>query len=273
MTKRNRLLAQLALNLLVAVFGIWMFSASFQTTRELFTFPPSLIPETFMLDNYRRLLSDWPFMIWYRNSFITASVTTVAVLFFSSLAGFGFAKYRFRGQNVLFLVLLASMMIPGAILLIPQFMLIANLGWVNSLAAVIVPSMASAFGIFFMRQFISYVPSELIDAARIDGASDFRIYWQVILPLVKPGLATLGLLTFLGNWNSFLWPLVVLRDGNFMTLPVGMAQMLIFGTPGAPPPFGPAMAATTLAAIPIIVLFLALQRSYIAGLTLGGVKQ
>jgi multiple sugar transport system permease protein len=280
MVKRNRLFSQIILNLLVAVGGIffllpflWMFSASFKTTQEIFSYPPTLIPETFVLDNYWRLLNNWPFLRWYLNSFVVASLTTLTVLFFSSLAGFGFAKYRFRGQTWLFLLLLGSSMIPFPILLVPLFILVANLGWVNSLAALIIPFMAPAIGIFLMRQFISYIPSELIDAARIDGASDFRIYWQVILPLVRPGLATLAILTFLGSWNNFLWPLVVLRSADGMTLPVGMAAMLTGVAAGTAPPYGPAMAASTLVSIPIILVFLALQRHYIAGLTLGGVKQ
>lgn len=279
MVKRNRLFNQIILNLLVAVGGIffllpflWMFSASFKTTQEIFSYPPTLIPEAFVLDNYWRLLNNWPFLRWYLNSFVVASLTTLTVLFFSSLAGFGFAKYRFRGQTWLFLLLLGSSMIPFPILLVPLFILVANLGWVNSLAALIIPFMAPAIGIFLMRQFISYIPSELIDAARIDGASDFRIYWQVILPLVRPGLATLAILTFLGSWNNFLWPLVVLRSADGMTLPVGMAAMLTGVAAGTAPPYGPAMAASTLVSIPIILVFLALQRHYIAGLTLGGVK-
>jgi len=164
-------------------------------------------------------------------------------------------------------------MIPFPILLIPLFILVANIGWVNSLQALVIPFMAPAIGIFLMRQFMSYVPSELLDAARIDGASDFRTYWQIVLPLVLPGLATLGILTFLGSWNNYLWPLVVLRSSDAMTLPVGMAAMLTGVAAGSAPPYGPAMAASVLVSIPIIVVFLFLQRYYIAGLTLGGVKQ
>jgi ABC-type glycerol-3-phosphate transport system permease component len=280
MTKARRHLSRVMLNLAVAVGGIfflvpfaWMVSASFKTTQEIFSYPPSLIPNVFSLANYQRLFGNWPFPSWYGNSLIVAILTTVMVLFFSSLAGFAFAKYRFRGQTALFLVLLGSSMIPFPILLIPLFILVANIGWVNSLEALIIPFMAPAIGIFLMRQFMSYVPSELLDAARIDGASDFRTYWQIVLPLVLPGLATLGILTFLGSWNNYLWPLVVLRSSDSMTLPVGMAAMLTGVAAGSAPPYGPAMAASVLVSIPIIVVFLLLQRYYIAGLTLGGVKQ
>jgi len=280
MTKAQRRLSQVALNLAVASGGIfflvpfaWMVSASFKTTQEIFSYPPSLIPNTISLTNYQRLFSNWPFPSWYGNSLVVALLTTAMVLFFSSLAGFAFAKYRFRGQSALFLLLLGSSMIPFPILLIPLFILVANIGWVNSLEALIIPFMAPAIGIFLMRQFMSYIPSELLDAARIDGASDFRTYWQIVLPLVLPGLATLGILTFLGSWNNYLWPLVVLRSSGSMTLPVGMASMLTGVAAGSAPPYGPAMAASVLVSIPIIVVFLFLQRYYIAGLTLGGVKQ
>lgn len=280
MTKVQRRLSQVVLNLAVALGGIfflvpfaWMISASFKTTQEIFSYPPSLIPNAISLANYQRLFSNWPFPNWYGNSLVVALLTTFMVLFFSSLAGFAFAKYRFRGQSALFLLLLGSSMIPFPILLIPLFILVANLGWVNALEALIIPFMAPAIGIFLMRQFMSYIPSELLDAARIDGASDFRTYWQIVLPLVLPGLATLGILTFLGSWNNYLWPLVVLRSSDAMTLPVGMAAMLTGVAAGSAPPYGPAMAASVLVSIPIIVVFLFLQRYYIAGLTLGGVKQ
>lgn len=183
MTRQHRRLSQLALNLAVALGGVffilpflWMVSASFKTTQEIFSYPPTLIPQSFSLANYERLFNNWPFPSWYGNSLVVAMATTVMVLFFSSLAGFAFAKYRFRGQSVLFILLLGSSMIPFPILLIPLFILVANIGWVNSLAALIVPFMAPAIGIFLMRQFMSYIPSELLDAARIDGASDFRTY-------------------------------------------------------------------------------------------------
>ncbi len=280
MTKAQRRIRQVLLNLAVAVGGVfflvpfaWMVSASFKTTQEIFSYPPTLIPNAPTLANYERLFSNWPFPNWYGNSLVVSVLTTVMVLFFSSLAGFAFAKYRFRGQTALFLLLLGSSMIPFPILLIPLFILVANIGWVNSLEALIIPFMAPAIGIFLMRQFISYLPSELLDAARIDGASDFRTYWQIVIPLVLPGLATLGILTFLGSWNNYLWPLVVLRSSDSMTLPVGMAAMMTGVAAGSAPPYGPAMAASVLVSIPIIVVFLFLQRYYIAGLTLGGVKQ
>lgn len=278
-TERISPLGKITLNLIVAVGGlitalpfIWMLSASFKTTSEIFRFPPSLIPQRLSLDNYQSLFSNWPFATWYANSVLVAALVTITVLFFCSLAGFGFAKYRFAGKRFLFLILLGSTMIPFQIILIPLFILVSRLGWTNSHISLVVPFMAPAIGIFLMRQFISGIPTELIEAARVDGASDFRIYWQIIIPLVVPGLATLAIITFLGTWNNFLWPLTVLRQEDIMTLPVGMALMLSGVQAGSEPPFGPAMAASTLVSFPIILVFISVQRYYIAGLTIGAVK-
>lgn len=278
-TERISPLGKITLNLIVAVGGlitalpfIWMLSASFKTTSEIFRFPPSLIPQRLALDNYQALFSNWPFATWYANSVLVAALVTITVLFFCSLAGFGFAKYRFAGKRFLFLILLGSTMIPFQIILIPLFILVSRLGWTNSHISLVVPFMAPAIGIFLMRQFISGIPTELIEAARVDGASDFRIYWQIIIPLVVPGLATLAIITFLGTWNNFLWPLTVLRQEDIMTLPVGMALMLSGVQAGSEPPFGPAMAASTLVSFPIILVFISVQRYYIAGLTIGAVK-
>jgi multiple sugar transport system permease protein len=272
--------SQLLLNLLVAVGGIltalpffWMFTASFKTTRELFTYPPTLLPESFSLANYRTLFERWEFGQWYFNSLITALAVTVAVLFFSSLAGFGFAKYEFRGKRALFLVLLGSTMIPFQIIVIPLFIQISRWGWTNSLVGIVIPFIAPAFGIFLMRQYMAAIPSELIDAARVDGATDFFIYERIILPLVRPGLATLAIFTFLGSWNSLLWPLVVLRDEKVLTLPIGVANMLTGVTAGTEPPYGSVLAASTLMSLPLIIIFSLVQKHYISGLTIGAVKQ
>lgn len=276
----KRLLGTLTLNFGVAFFGIiiaaplvWMISASFKPLNEIYSYPPSIIPQNFTTGNYDRLFSDWPFWSWFGNSLIVAVLTTLAVLFFTSLAGFGFAKYQFKGKSFLFLLLLGSTMIPFQLILIPLFILMSKLSWTNTYMALIVPFMAPAVGIFLMRQFIVSIPSELIEAARIDGATEFGIYWRVILPLARPALAAQAVLTFLGAWNSFLWPLTVLRNPQAMTLPVGMAGMFGGITAGSEPPVGAAMAAATLVTVPVIIVFMSVQKQYIAGLTAGSVKQ
>jgi ABC-type glycerol-3-phosphate transport system permease component len=270
----------LLLNVVVAIGGImvaipliWMISSSFKPLSEIYAFPPTLIPETFTTRHYDRLFSDWPFWNWYGNSLVIAVIATITVLFFTSLAGFGFAKYRFKGSGLLFIVLLASTMIPFQLILVPLYILMSKLSWSNSYMSLIIPFMAPALGIFLMRQFMMSIPSELIEAARIDGASEFGIYWRVMLPLARPALAAQAVLTFLGSWNSFLWPLSVLRNRDFMTLPVGMSTMIGSVSAGSEPSIGATMAAATLVSIPVIIVFISVQKQYIAGLTAASVKE
>ena len=270
----------LLLNVVVAIGGIivaipliWMISSSFKPLSEIYAFPPTLIPQTFTTKNYDRLLSDWPFWNWYGNSLVIAIIATLTVLFFTSLAGFGFAKYRFKGSRALFIILLASTMIPFQLILVPLYIVMSKLSWSNSYMSLIIPFMAPALGIFLMRQFMMSIPSELIEAARIDGASEFAIYWRVMLPLARPALAAQAVLTFLGSWNSFLWPLSVLHNRDFMTLPVGMSTMIGSVSAGSEPAIGATMAAATLVSIPVIIVFISVQKQYIAGLTAAGVKE
>ena len=249
----------------------WMIYASFKTTTEIFTFPPWLPPAVWSFENYRKLLVEWSYPYWYINSIVYAAVVTLFVLFFCSLAGFAFAKYTFRGKNLLFVILIGSTMIPFQLILIPLFILMSRIDWINHPYSMIVPWMAPAFGIFLMRQYIQAVPSELMESARIDGASEFRIYAQIVVPLVRPGITTLAILTFLGSWNSFIWPLMVLRGDEVITLPVGIASMGSEAT-GSALPYGEMMAASTLVSLPVIILFIMLQRHFISGLTIGAVK-
>ncbi len=252
---------------------VWMVLSSFKSTDAIFSFPPQWIPETWLALNYRRLFTEWPFARWYANSVSIAAFSTLAVLFFSSLGGFGFAKYNFRGRGVLFTILIGSLMIPFQLILIPLFIIISRLGWVDSYAGLVVPFMAPAFGIFLMKQFMASIPTELIEAARIDGSSEFGTYWRIVVPLLKPAIGALAITTFLGSWNSFLWPLVVLRTPAKLTLTVGL-RTLLAGTPGAgQTEYGVIMAAATLVSLPVIILFLAMQRQFVAGLTIGSVKQ
>lgn len=278
--RTQRRIGAILLNLVVGAGGIliilplvWMLSASFKTTTEIYRFPPTLIPDNFTLANYERLTTEWPFWNWYVNSLVVAVIVTLAVLFFSSLAGFGFAKYRFRGNKALFIILLGSTMIPFQLILIPLFIVMSRLSWTNTYYALIIPFMAPAVSIFLMRQFITSIPTELMESARIDGASEFGIYWRIILPLARPALAALAVLTFLGSWNSFLWPLSVLRVREAMTLPVGLASIQGGLTAGSEAPIGASMAGATLITIPIVLVFIAVQKHYVAGLTAASVKQ
>ncbi len=219
--------------------------------------------------NYRKLWSVVPYNQYFINSVFIATASTLLTLFFCSLGGFAFAKYQFKGKKVLFGILLASMMIPFQVLLVPLFGLMYNIGWLNSYMAIIIPFSVGAFGVFLMRQFIITIPSELIDAARIDGCSEFGIYYRIILPIIKPALGALTIYSFLGSWNGYLWPLIVLRDEQKYTLPIGLANLI--GTYRQE--YGMLMAGTLLSLLPIVILFLAMQREFIQGITLGSVKE
>ena len=247
---------------------VWMLSNTFKEQSEIFQMQPTLIPEEPHLRNYVSLFVDFDFHKHFLNSAFIAVVHTFSHLFLASLAGFAFAKYTFPLKNFLFLVLLGSMMVPLYTIFIPLFVLVIRLGLVNSYAGVILPGVAGAFGIFFMKQSMESVPNELLDSARIDGASEFRIYWQIALPLVRPALAVLAVLAFMGSWNDFVWPLVVLRSQELQTLPVVMAGMVNLYRME----YGVVMAASLLSTLPILLLFLALQKQFVQGLTVGAIK-
>ena len=250
----------------------WMVSSSFKTTEEIFQ-PATFLPKALDFSNYTRLFANWPFTQWILNSLIVALFTTLLALVITSLAGFAFAKYRFKGRRRLFTILLSSTMIPFPILVVPLFVITSKMGLTNTIASLVLPFIAPPIGIFLMNQYAEYVPNALLDSAKIDGAGELRIFFQIALPIMKPGLASLGIITFINSWNNFLWPLIAIRKELAMTLPIGMANMLTGVSAGSAPPYGPAMAASTLICIPTVAIFLAVQKYYIKGLTAGAVKQ
>ena len=219
--------------------------------------------------NYRNLWKTVPYNRYFINSVFIATASTLLTLFFCSLGGYAFAKYQFRGQKILFGILLASMMVPFQVLLVPLFGLMYDMGWLNSYKAIIIPFSVGAFGVFLMRQFIVTIPSELIDAARIDGCSEFGIYYRIVLPIIKPALGALTIYSFLGSWNGYLWPLIILRDEAKYTLPIGLANLVGIYRQD----YGMLMAGTLLSLMPIVILFLAMQREFVQGITLGSVKE
>ena len=219
--------------------------------------------------NYRNLWKTVPYNRYFINSVFIATASTLLTLFFCSLGGYAFAKYKFRGQKVLFGILLASMMVPFQVLLVPLFGLMYDIGWLNSYKAIVIPFSVGAFGVFLMRQFIVTIPSELLDAARIDGCSEFGIYYRIVLPIIKPALGALTIYSFLGSWNGYLWPLIILRDEAKYTLPIGLANLVGIYRQD----YGMLMAGTLLSLMPIVILFLAMQREFVQGITLGSVKE
>ena len=222
-----------------------------------------------LTSNYRNLWKTVPYNRYFVNSVFIATASTLLTLFFCSLGGYAFAKYQFRGQKILFGILLASMMVPFQVLLVPLFGLMYDIGWLNSYKAIVIPFSVGAFGVFLMRQFIVTIPSELLDAARIDGCSEFGIYYRVVLPIIKPALGALTIYSFLGSWNGYLWPLIILRDEAKYTLPIGLANLVGVYRQD----YGMLMAGTLLSLMPIVILFLAMQREFVQGITLGSVKE
>ena len=259
----------LAAGAFIMVFPfVWMIIASLMTAGEIQLRPPVWLPAAPQFSNYSDLAQSIPMGRLYFNSLFTSGLIVFGVLLSSSLAGFAFAKYRFPGREFLFYLILATMMIPFFVTLIPVFFIVRQLGWIDTYQGLVVPGLTSAYGIFLMRQFIITLPDELIDAARIDGASELRIFWRIIVPLVKPALATLGTFTFIGSWNAFLWPLLVVNSRELMTLPLGINTMKSLYADNT----NLLMAGTAVSVIPMLVLFIFLQRYFIQGIALTGLK-
>ena len=248
---------------------LWMVSVSLMPAEEAYRFPPALLPDPPTLAHYRLLFERLDMARYAFNSTLIATVVTVSSLLLNSLAGYAFAKLRFAGKDRLFRWLLAAMVIPSQAAMLPLFLMLKPMGLINSYGGVIVPGMASIFGIFLIRQHALSIPDSLLDAARIDGAGEFRIYWSLVLPLCKPILVTLAIFTFLGNWNDFMWPLIVLTSGERYTLPVALANLMGEHVQDAEL----MMAGAVLTVLPVILLFLILQKYYIEGLVLGSVKE
>lgn len=247
---------------------LWMLSASFMASGEATTFPPHLIPHAATLDQYRQLFVRLNIGRAFLSSATIAVIATLGSLLFSSMAGYAFARLRFGGRDRLFGLLLSALIIPAQVGMLPLFLLMKALHLVNTYWGAILPALASVLGIFLIRQFMLSVPQELIEAARIEGAGELRIYWSVVLPLAKPVLATLAILTFMTTWNDFMWPLIVLTDQKRYTLPVAMASLV--GEHALDIEL--MMAGAVVTVLPVLVVFLALQRYYISGLMAGSVK-
>jgi multiple sugar transport system permease protein len=248
---------------------VWMILSSFKLTRELRRYPTRWIPEDPTLQNYRDLFDRLDFPRYFFNSTIVALAVMAGNLLFCSMLGYALAKLEFPGKRVLFAVVLATLMVPGVVTLVPLFVLVSNLNLTNTHAGLILPTVAGAFGVFLMRQFMLGIPDDLLDAARVDGAGEYRIFFRVVLPLCGPPLATLGVLTFLSSWNNFLWPLVVASTEDMYTLPVALA---LFSRGQQESNIALQMAGATVVIIPVVILFFATQRYVIQGIATTGLK-
>jgi multiple sugar transport system permease protein len=242
---------------------------AFKPIAEVNAYPPTLMPGQWTLDNFSRIFDELPFARLIVNSVVFAGGVTLFALVFDSLAAYALARIDFRGSRVLLIAIIASLMIPFQALLIPVYQLVADLGWINTFAGLIAPRAADAFGIFFLRQFFLSLPRDLDNAARIDGASEFRIFRSVILPNAVPALLTLGIFTFVNNWNDLLWPLVFTTDAEMGTITSGLT--LLTG-PGGIIPQGVMMAGSLIAVLPLAVMFLMIQRRFIESVATTGMK-
>ncbi|SNY65915.1 carbohydrate ABC transporter permease [Paractinoplanes atraurantiacus] len=247
---------------------VQMVLTSFMSSAEINQFPPQLLPTSLHLSGYRALLTETPALRWLFNSVLVSVVSVIGHLILCSTAGYGFARLKFAGRGVAFLVIVATVMIPIQLLMIPTYLMFARIGIVDTLAAAFVPWLASAFGIFLMRQFFLALPVELEEAALIDGCGTWRTFWSIVLPLARPALATLAIFTLLSSWNDLLWPLVAISDDNRFTLQVGLANFQGMRRTE----WSQLMAGNVLATAPLIVAFLIAQRKFIATMTFSGLK-
>lgn len=268
---------------LVTVFPlIWTVSTSFKPTSEILSNSMNLIPKMFTLDNYKDVFSTTPFARYLVNSLILAVGGVLTNLFFGSLAGYAFAKLPFKGKKGLFMTFLGSMMIPAVVTMIPSFLVLKNfplmggnditghggMGFINTYWAILIPGAAGAFSIFFMKQFFETLPDELSEAARIDGCSEFKIFWKIYMPLAKTALATLGIMTFQAGWNQFMWPLIVLNSQKMMTVQVGLASFQYNESAN----YGALMAGTIVSTIPVLFVFIFAQKYFVEGIAHNGGK-
>ena len=257
------------ISLIIVVPLLWMLLTSFKTDFDAINSPASPLPNPFTPEAYATLATgDLPILRWFANSVIAAAAQTAIILVTASAAAYALARLEFRGKKIVFGAIVATLLVPGVIFLIPNYLIVDNFGWLDTLWAVIVPGSAGAFGVFFLRQFFISLPGEIEEAARVDGAGDFRIFWQIILPLSRPALATLAVLSFLTNWNDFIWPIYVLLSPENLTLQPGLS--VLQGTYSTH--FGIVMAGAVIASVPVLILFTLAQKQIVESVASSGVK-
>lgn len=275
--RAQKLLGRIALyitlglvTLAIVIPLLWMFSTSFKLKSQLFTKEIYWIPKQITMENYTKILNNTstPIGIWFRNSLIVATITTVVKLIIDSMAGYAYARMEFPGRKQIFGLLLATLFLPGVMFLIPNFVTVSKLGMLNKFSGVIIPALASVFGVYFMRQFFESLPKELEEAAEIDGANRIQIFFQVALPLAKPALATLAVIEFLASWNDFLWSLLVLKDRTVQTLQPGLRTLQGAYTSE----YGLMMAGAVIVALPVLIIYIFLQRYIVQSVATTGLK-
>lgn len=268
--KTGKLLTYVALILgsVIMLFPfIWMVSTSLKPPMEIFNL--NIIPETWTFDNYKKVFSESLFLKWFFNSIIIALITTLSVAFFDTLVGYIIAKFTFVGRTFIFIIILSTLMVPTEMLIIPWYMMSSEFGWTDTYWGILFPGLMTGFGVFLMKQFMEQIPDDLLDAARVDGMNEYKIFFKIAVPQVWPAISALSIFTFLGNWNAFLWPLIVIDKASLRTLPVGLS---FFSSGEAESQWHLIMTGSAIAVIPLIIVFIFLQRHIIQGITLTGMK-
>ncbi|MFE7440258.1 carbohydrate ABC transporter permease [Streptomyces chartreusis] len=258
--------------LVMAAPFLWMALSAFKTRQDLTASPPVWIPTTWTLDNFSALLDQLDMPRYFLNSLIVAVLVTVSNLLFCSMLGYALAKLDFSGRSKVFGLVLAALMVPGNLMILPLYVLMNSMGLIDTYAGLVLPFAAGAFGVFLMRQFMLQVPDELLEAARIDGAGEWYIFWRIVLPLVKPALATLTIFAFLGSWNNFIWPLIATNDPDKYTLPVALATFANDPNRTVAGGNGMLMAGSLLVVLPVLLVFAVLQRHFTQGIATAGIK-
>ena len=257
-----------ATSVLMVVPFLWMITTSLKGQQEVYVYPPTILPSELHWENFAHVLETVPFVRFYLNSLLVTSIITISQVITAALAAYVFARIEFPGRGLIFYLYLATLIVPTQVRMLPLFLLVSRLGWIDTYQGLTVPFLASAFSVFFLRQFFATLPKELEDAARIDGAGRMRTLWQIVLPLVRPALATITLFIFLSHWDGYLWPLIVTNTTVMRTLPIGLRFFI--EESGAQLNY--MMAGALMAVAPILVLFFAAQRQFIEGIALSGTK-
>lgn len=268
--------ADLIVNIIVTLLAIcsllplfWLITNSLKSSTDIYKMPPDILPKSLYLDNYKELFKNQPALRWTFNSFFVSFVTTALTVIFSSLAAYGFAKLKFKGKNILFSLFIASLMVPKETFIVPLFKLVVAFDWVDSYQALIIPNLATCFGVFMLKSFFESIPDSIRESAKLDGASEWTIFWKLMLPIAKPGIGALFILNFVTFWNDYLWQLLMARSKEMNTLTVGVAGLMQEINPN----MGLKVAGAAVAALPMIVIFIMFQKYFTKGITAGAVKE
>lgn len=274
--KRKKEKIDIIFNIIIVFFAVlnlfplyWLFTSSLKNSADVVKMPPDWFPKSITFDNYVDVFNNQPAVTWTFNSIVVSLVSTIALIIVSCMAAYAFSKLKFKGKNIIFIIFISSLMVPKEVMIVPLFRIIQDFGMVDSLHGMIWPNVATAFGVFMLKGFFDSIPDSLRESAKMDGASEFTVFYKIMVPMVKPGIGALFILNFVQVWNDYLWQLVVGQSENSKTLMVGIATLMQDLNPN----FAYKMAGATVAAIPMLVIFILFQRYFTSGISIGAVKE